>query len=203
MKTFLLGFITLLLCVSCVGIESEVRFNSNLSGTLTLTYRISQLVKDLDTTNESKMILPLPVSEQEFKRTAEAIEGLKLVSVTQKEDEENITIQAKMEFSRIEALQQIGNGSPLDVTLRVQVGTTTFRQVLATAQETRDISPESMAMIETLFKGYELSFLIEAPNPIKSHSLGELSQDKKKLTYHVSILDLFKSPGDRVLEAKW
>lgn len=201
MKRFFFFIIATLTLCSCIGIESQINFKKNGSGTLTFTYKISQMIKNLDTGSDEKNALPLPVSREEFNRTAEGIEGLKLLSINQREDEENIYIQAKMEFDRIESVNKIGD--QINFSLSVEGDTYIFRHIVFSARENQEVSEDSKQMIETFFKGYELSYIIDAPSQIKSYSMGELAQDKKSLTYRITIPELLTSAEDKILEIKW
>jgi hypothetical protein len=78
-----------------------------------------------------------------------------------------------------------------------------FRQQVYRGRNFEEISPETLQMLETFFDGYVLSYLITAPAPILKHSGGELSVDKRSLSYKTTIPQLLKS-GDRViLEVVW
>ena len=201
-KFVYLIMIILLTLTSCIGIESQISFRGDGSGTLTLIYTVSQMIKDLDTGGNDKN-LPLPVSEEEFNRTVENIDGLNLLNIKQKEDEENIYIEASLEFDSIDALNQIGNRNQMDLSLTVENGITTFRQVIFGSNEDQEVSEDSIKMLETFFKGYELSFVINTPSSIKEYSLGELNPDNKKLTYRVTIPELMRMDGEKILEVRW
>lgn len=201
-RIFLLVLIVILTLTSCIGIESQISFKRDGSGTLTLTYTVSQMIKDLDTAGNGKN-LPLPVSEEDFNRTVDDIDGLKLLNIKQREDEENIYIEASLEFDSIEALNQIGRGNQMNLSLTVENGITIFRQVIFRSREDQEVSEDSIKMMETFFNDYELSFIINTPSSIKKYSLGELDSDKRKLTYRVTIPELISAGEEKVLEVIW
>jgi hypothetical protein len=58
-------------------------------------------------------------------------------------------------------------------------------------------------MVETFFEGYALSYRVLAPATIKSHLLGELSEDKRSVSYRTTVADLLKSGEKKVLEVAW
>jgi hypothetical protein len=58
-------------------------------------------------------------------------------------------------------------------------------------------------MLDAFFDGYGLSFVIQTPQPMKSNTLGTLSDDKKVLTYKTTIKDIVQSKGDVVLGVSW
>ena len=58
-------------------------------------------------------------------------------------------------------------------------------------------------MLETLFDGYEISYVLQAPQPIQSAPLGTLSLDKRTLTYTTKIQDVMTTTQDLVMSARW
>lgn len=200
-KTITLIVPVLFLLSSCLGIESRMVMNRDGSGTLTLNYKISRMIKDMELQNGEGGMLPLPVSEEDFRRTAERTQGVRLLSVKQSEDEENISIEARLEFDAVEALNGLSAPGQMQLSYEAAGGTQKLRQVLSAAAG--EVTPETVEMLETLFAGYELSFLIETQTPIKRHSLGVLSEDGKQLTYGVTIPELYSSRQDILLEVEW
>ena len=78
----------------------------------------------------------------------------------------------------------------------------TFSELIARAPG-RPVTDESLRMIDAFFTGYDLTFTVEAPQPIKQNSLGTLSDDKRVLTYTTSIKDLVRTKSDVVLSLGW
>ncbi len=54
---------------SCIGIESRIRISNDGSGQLTLKYRVSRLITNLESTEKNGNVVPLPLSREEFERT--------------------------------------------------------------------------------------------------------------------------------------
>jgi hypothetical protein len=201
-KNIILLLPVIFILSSCLGIESRMVLKRDGSGTLTLNYKISRMIKDLELQNGGQ-VLPLPVSEEDFRRAAERTEGVRLSSVKQTEDEENIYIEARLEFDRVEALNGLSAAGQMEMAYNAGSGTQKFRQVISSGTGGEEVSAETLSMLEAFFAGYELAFVIETPAPIRSHSLGSLSEDEKQLTYVVTIPELFRTPQDRILEVEW
>jgi hypothetical protein len=193
--------VTLLLS-SCIGIESDIRIRQDGSGVLTLSYTVSQFIKNIDAGRSEKR-LPLPVNEEEFRRSAERVDGLRLTDLQEREDEENIHIQAKLEFDSVEAVNALGSDGQLGITLETRDGTTTFRQLVYQGQQGEEITEESLEMIETFFEGYELVYSVTAPAQVRDHTLGVLSPDGRTVTYRVTVPEILKTPEPLVLEVIW
>jgi len=202
-KNIILMLPVIFILSSCLGIESRMALKRDGSGTLTFNYKISRMIKDLELQNGGGGVLPLPVSEEDFRRAAESTEGVRLSSVKQTEDEENIYIEARLEFDRVEALNELSAAGQMEMAYNAGSGTQKFRQVISSGTGGEEVSAETLSMLEAFFAGYELSFVIATPTPIRSHSLGSLSEDEKQLTYVVTIPELFRTPQDRILEVEW
>lgn len=200
---FLLGALGLsvLLC-SCIGIDSRIALRADGSGTLTLSYKVSQFMKNIDVGREDGR-LPLPVSEEDFRRTAEGIAGLKLIDLDQREDEENVHIRAVLEFDNLEALNALSPKPGLGLSLTADGKERVFRQEIAPAGDAAELSQDSLEMVEEFFKGYELTYRFSAPSPIKRSSLGELSADGKSVTYSASVTQLLLAAEPVILEVVW
>jgi hypothetical protein len=187
---------------SCIGIESEIRIRQDGSGVMTLSYTISQFIKNIDAGRSEKQ-LPLPVNEEEFRRSAERIQGLRLTNLEQREDEKNVYIQAELEFDNVEAVNALGREGQIGITLESREGTTTFRQLIYEAPQGQEISEESLEMIETFFEGYELVYSISVPEEVRGHSLGVLGPDGRTVTFTITVPEILKAPEPLILEVVW
>jgi len=199
---FCVPVVIVVLLSSCIGIESDIRIRQDGSGVLTLSYTVSQFIKNIDAGRSEKQ-LPLPVNEEEFRRSADSIEGLSLTDLKEREDEENIYIQAELEFDSVEAVNALGREGQLGITLETQGATTTFRQLIYEGQQGEEITEDSLGMIETFFEGYELVYSVTVPAEVREHTLGELSPDARTVTYTVTVPEILKTSGPLVLEVTW
>jgi hypothetical protein len=179
---------------SCIGVQSQISLGRDGSGTLRLSYRISQFLRE-------SQDLPLPVSREDFQRAVAAAPGLRLEALSQREDEQDVTIEARIGFDRVEALNALGDR--LGLSYSEQEGGRVFRQRLYSGQPPEGISAESLKLAETFFQGYEVSLELSSPAPILSHSLGTVSEDKRSLRYQTTILELLKQKDEVTLEVTW
>jgi len=195
--------LSLALLSSCIGIDSRLTVRDNGSGTLQLTYRISQLVADLGVSSTGKSVIPLPVSRPDFERSLAAANGrVRLTRFDKLEDQKDITIRAELSFDSLEALAKIDAFHDADLKWGSESGRSVFSQVVARTPK-QPLSDDSRRMLETLFDGYDLSFVVVAPQPIQSSTLGTLSDDKRTLTYKTTIKDVMATTQDLVLSARW
>ena len=193
----------LVLLTSCIGIDSRMTIRDNGSGTLSLTYRVSQLVTELGVSSTGRSAIPLPLSRTDFDRALAATAGtVRLTSFDRGENEKDITIRAQLAFDSVDALAKIDAFHDADLKLASQGSDRTFSQLVARAPR-QPLTDDSKRMLDALFDGYDLSFVLEAPRPIKDSSLGTLSADKRTLTYTTSVKDALSTARDLVLSASW
>ena len=203
MRKLVLLCLTLVVLSSCIGIDSRLTVRDNGSGTLQLTYRISQLVADLGVSSTGKSVVPLPVSRSDFERSLAASNGkVRLTGFDKSEDPKDITIRADLAFDSLDALARIDAFRDADIKWGTEASRRTFSQVVARTPR-QPISDDSRRMLETLFDGYDMSFVLVAPQPIQESSLGSLSTDKRTLTYKTTIKDIMTTTQDLVLSARW
>jgi hypothetical protein len=187
---------------SCIGIESEILIRQDGSGVLTLSYTISQYIKNIDA-GRSEKILPLPINEEDFRRSTESIDGLSLTDLEEREDEENVYIRAELEFDNVEAVNALGRDGQIGITLTTREETTTFRQLVYERQQHEEITEESLEMMETFFDGYELVYSVTVPGEVRDHNLGDLGPDGRTVTYTITVPEILKATEPLVLEVIW
>ncbi len=198
-----LFFISLIFILSsCIGVNTTVTFNNNGSGKLSIKYRISKMVVNIGNAGEGKTVLPLPVTKEDFTRSIEDVKGLKLLSVKQNEDANDIFITAEIEFDKIEDFAKVKGFKEMPATLTKKGNSITFNEKIA-GKPDPEPDKDSLKLIDTLFKGYNVSFNINAPKEIKSHNIGKLSADKKSVTYIIPVGDLLKIKNDTYLTVTW
>lgn len=189
--------------MSCVGIDSKLTIRDDGSGTLRLDYRVSQLVSDLGTTSSEKGVVPLPLARADFERSLQASNGkVRLTRFRRTENEKDITISAELAFDSIDALAQTEAFRDAELKFSAEGGRHTFTQVIAHAP-TQPVTDDTLRMIDAFFDGYNLTFVIEAPQRMGESALGSLSADRKTLTYTTSVKDVMRTKSDIVLSASW
>lgn len=200
------AFVTLLvifLLSSCIGIESRIRIKNDGSGHLTLKYRVSQLITHLESTETNGNVVPLPLSREEFERTVNNTDGLELVSYSRKEDENDIHIEAKVNFNSIEALSAMDNRNENSYSFRSEQGNKVISQIIYAGSDGEAPTKDSLEMLGTFFSGYNLTFIVETPTEIYKHNLGELSADKRSVTYQISIPEILGDTMKKIFEVAW
>ena len=98
------ALILLLLLSSCIGINADITLNQNGSGTIHLEYQISKALDSLGRLDGNERWNTIPVGRADFERTIDRLPEIKLVSYSSKEDEKNLNISVKLEFSSMKGL---------------------------------------------------------------------------------------------------
>jgi len=203
MRKIVILCIASVLIMSCVGIDSKMTIKDDGSGTLLLSYRVSQLVADLGTTSSEKGIVPLPLAKADFERSLQSTQGkVRLTKFERTENEKDISINVELSFDSLDAIAQVDAFHDAELKLSKDGTRHTFSQLIARAPA-QPVTEDSLRMIDAFFDGYALTFVIEAPQPIQEFTLGSLSGDKKVLTYTTSIKDVVRTKSDLVLSAGW
>jgi hypothetical protein len=202
-KAALLCALALVVLSSCVGIDSNLSIRANGSGTLSLTYRVSQLIVNLGNPSDGRSVVPLPLSRSDFERSIQTTQGrVRLTRFDRSEDQKDITIRAELAFDSIDALSQMDAFQSAQIRSSTDGGTRTFSELIAKAPR-EPLTDDSLKMVDAFFGGYNLTFTIEAPQPIKTNNLGTLSADGRVLTYKTTIGDIVRTKNDIVLSLSW
>ena len=90
--------------ISCIGASSEIKINSDGSGTITQVYRISHELQNMGKTGGTEKMYPLPAGREDLEKTVERIPGLRLTSYTSNQNEKDVIINAGFAFDTPEAL---------------------------------------------------------------------------------------------------
>lgn len=202
MRTIFLSLVAALALTSCVGIDSKMVVRADGSGTIDLTYRISQMIADLGKTGTEQVPLPLPVTREDFERGLAGAAGVQLRGFARTQNEKDIIIKAQISFDRVESLAQVAAFRAEAPSLVTSEGRHTLSQLIVKGTR-QEMSPDSLQMMDTFFQGYAISVSVEAPAAIQSTTLGTVSPDKRTLTYNASVKDLATAKNDVVLSLTW
>jgi len=89
---------------SCLGLKMDIALNQNGSGTINLEYRISRSLDALGRLDGNERWNTIPVGKADFDRTVDRLPDIKLTSFSSKEDDKNLIINAKLDFTSIKGL---------------------------------------------------------------------------------------------------
>lgn len=188
---------------ACIGVESNVTFKADGSGVLKLEYRMSKMLTEAAEGGSAEV--PLPASEEDF---TTAIEGtpVKLLRISNREDEQDVYMGAELGFQKIEDITEIDDFDDMPMSLERSGGDFVFRQRISEGAgegESEKGADEMEAMLKEMFQGYELVFVVTAPRKVKSHNLGELSADGRTVRYAMPVFEMSGLKEETVLTVVW
>ena len=191
---------------SCVGIKSTVTFNKNGGGSIVFEYRISKMLIEMGGEDSE---IPLPISEEDFRFAVAENTALKLNRVSQREDDEDLYITADVAFEKIEDLTGLDEFGAMPMKLeRTRGNEVTFTQIISEGfpsggDDDGESMDEMMASMMAMFEGYELAFTVKTPAPVTYHNLGELSSNRRSVTYSISFVEIISLSEQTVLIVRW
>jgi hypothetical protein len=197
-----------------MGAESKIKINNDGSGEIFFSYRISRMLLEMgdsmdesaeEPQEENDSNVPLPITKEDFEESVEGIEGLEVIDVTETQTEQDVIITAELKFDDVEAVSQAEAFAEWPVTFEKVGNSYVLSQVISEAgnDPETEMDEETISMVESMFEAYEFSFSIETPSPIKEHSIGELSPDKKTVTYTVAVADMLRIKEKMELVIMW
>lgn len=201
-------FVILLLCIgsvsllsSCIDIAAGITLNTDGSGRLRLAYTASRAFVNLGTIDEEERFYAVPVSEEDFRSTADKIDGLSLQSFSLDEKVDTTYIEATLDFDSVEALSGLfGSSGPGAIELTQEGNDVVYRQVIY-GGSAEEIDGESRDFIQTFFAGNVVEFSFEAPAGIKGTSIGTFSG--RVANMELLLPEVLLSSQPLVWEVRW
>jgi hypothetical protein len=188
---------------SCVSVDSALTVRADGSGTLALAYRVSRSLADFGASGDSIRSVPLPVERSDFQQALAAAPGVRLERYRRSVGEKDVTVHATLAFDAVADLAKLAPLAGSGLALASDgAGHFTFTETLYRAGQSA-VTPDSEAMVDSLFAGSDVSLSLTAPARITGHSIGSVSGDGRTLTWRSTVPDLLRADKDVVLTATW
>ena len=173
---------------SCFGINFDIALSNNGSGTITLEYRIAKALDSIGRLDGNERWNTIPVGKADFERSIDRLQNLKLISFSEREDERDLTFNARIEFANMEALLAFldasggrssfnGNAASGHLNLILSEGTVIQNQALD-------------GLLSDIFEPYSFNMTFTFP-------------DRRTASYSYSIYDILTSPDQIVIDLNW
>ena len=189
--------------LSCLSVESEITVKNDGSGTLTLSYRISRMVTEIGRLEDENTLVPLPVNEEDFRRTASENEGITLKSFNIDDDDEYVYIDAELEFSDPAALSVLLGGAAGDtITFSREGDNYILSQRLYDGLE-GPISEDSKRLLETYFSSESISCTVRTESAVKDAGIGTAGDGGKEIRFESSVSDIVQSEEPVEFRVTW
>ena len=188
---------------ACVSIESRFVFDADGSGELHLVYRLDPAMAELGNA-AAPGALPLPISERDFRAAdRRAVEGLELIAY-RREDGDDAVVVAVRRCASTGCATLAELPSFVDLQPRLEDGDpATFALVLGVAAGDPALDANARELLNMLFGDHVVSFVVEAPRPIRERSDGVLSEDGRRVTVTIPLARYAAQRERQVLTVRW
>ena len=198
---------------SCLGASADINIRANGSGTITLEYRVSQMLESLGRLDGNERWPAIPVGRADFERGLARIPGLSLKSFSTKDVRNaiggsDLVTMVALEFRETAALLAFLDGTGSHASLSQDNGRNLLRLKLLDPLP-HAVDADLISLLKENSEGYEISFSLNAP---KSASLAvipssvpsaRLVSGGNKVSFTIATGELFDLTEGLVLEFAW
>jgi hypothetical protein len=219
-----LGIVSLVLMNSCLGVSADINIRADGSGSITLEYRVSQMLESLGRLDGNEHWPSIPVGKTDFERSLARIPGLRLRSFSSKEVRsansvlggKDLLTKVSLEFTDTAALLAFwdseaagsSTGGGTGSSLIQRDGKNVLRLVLLDTSFD-SIDKDLLSLLKEISLGYEISLNLNAPqnaalslNPSSVTAARVVSQGKK-VSFAIGMRDLLDLNNGLVVEISW
>lgn len=184
---------------ACVEAETELRFQTDRSGSLAVSYRIDSRALEIGMFDHDAAILPLPLGRRDFEQTAASHPALELRNYRSREENGTTHIEAEYRFESIEALQT-ALGSRAELSLSRQDGVTVLRHRVFSGFEMPP-GEGAVSFADEFFNDARFSIIVHAPATIETSNEGRVDGRTARLEYQA--VELLSMERPLVWELSW
>jgi hypothetical protein len=194
--------------------ETEIDIKQDGSGTVDMTYRISNELFALGTLQGNEGSPPVPVGREDFERTFNRIPGTELVSYSEKEDGDDRLFLVKARFDDLGALAAFLDAHGRQAALEQKDGKTILS--VSFDMDADAVDPDMAPILPLIFQNYFLDFSISLPRNcevsyrdvdgglLPAMPYGEVTVTAKRVVFHSPMADIFTESGNpAVLVIRW
>ncbi|HEY9054088.1 MAG TPA: hypothetical protein VIO60_04645 [Rectinemataceae bacterium] len=177
---------------SCMGMETEVKVSANGSGRVNATYRLSKELVSFGELEANKDMIPVPLSEADVLKSLHGLQGLKLVSWSQKDEAADRVIRTAIDFSSLDSLAVYLD--PRGNLAKVSEQSGEHRISFSLGETIPPLDPEMRSLAKDAFSPYSFVFAFELPSEAKeassSHPAIRVTRDGKRVRFEGSMAEL-------------
>jgi hypothetical protein len=208
--------VVVVLCLmfsACFGIKSDISIRKDGSGTIALEYRISEELLKLGTQDGNANFPALPVGEEDYKRTVDRIDGLKLGAFSSKKEMGDFVYDIHIEYAKLSALIEFMDTQGERFTLTEKDGENILEIVFSAGSEAQ--TPEVKELLPVIFGDYRFDFKMTFPNKcgvrffdagrkeISKPPSGELKVDGVSAAFSSTMSELLSANANLIMEIRW
>ena len=214
-KTIL--FVCLLFSVlilnSCLGASVDINIRSDGSGTISLEYRVSQMLESMGRLDGNERWPAIPVGRADFERSLARIPDMRLRSFSSQDARNakggnDLVTRAVLEFRNSDALLAFLDSTGSHAALSRDSGKNLLRLIVLDPSPDA-VDPDLVSLLREISLGYEISFSLSAPKSANltvsppSVPASRLISGGNKVSFTVDTGELLSSTDGLVLEFTW
>lgn len=185
---------------SCLTINSEMKINSNGSGTININYKLERGLVGISTLGSDDEIVPIDLSEDKIVQLIGGRDDIVYENYSLKENDNDYIVNVTFLFDNIDALNSI---LPVEnaVSLIREGSETIFTQGIV-AETNEDINEVTLEILEDIYKDHSFSLEVKVPSDIIAVLNGNKIETRTAL-YSEKFLDIISSNDKKVWSIRW
>jgi hypothetical protein len=205
---------------SCLGASADIVMRADGSGSITLEYRVSQMLESLGRLDGNERWPAIPVGKADFERSVARIPGLRLASYSVTEyprryskppnsnplGDKDLITSVKLDFKDTAALLAFLDSTGSRASLVQEGGKNTLRLVLLDPV-TDAIDADLLSLLQEVSAGYEMSVSFTAPQgaalSVIPPSVSAERTVGKKVSFTIGTGELVSLRDGLTLEIVW
>jgi hypothetical protein len=211
MKNYLTALAAFML-TACLGMKTEIDIKQNGSGTMNMTYRISNELFSMGSVRGNESAPPIPVGKEDIERTLSRIPGMSMTSYSEKQEGGDRLILIKAKFDNLDAMVSFLDANGEQAALEQKDGKTIL--TLKLDIDKKAIDPDLAPILPVIFENYSFDFDIALPNncevsytdadggTLPALPFGETAVSAKNVAFHAPMAALF-TDGPAALVIRW
>ena len=190
---------------SCVDIEMRFVMRRDGAGRLELSYRVPREAATLMDPVEGVPAVPLPIERADFEASLAGADGVRLRRFRRTDQDEEVRIEARIDFDSIDALRAVPGFADLPVSFTATgAGGGELSQRVVPARPARDAPDERMVEFVQAHAGdSRVTFVVVAPRDIQAADGGTIDTDRRTARFSRSLADYLTEAGPVDLTVRW
>jgi len=205
---FWLPFI--LIFSSCLGLSMDINMRSNGSGRIVMEYSVPSAMENIGRLDGNQNWPIIPVGRADWERTISNLDGIRLVSFSSRERQQEITTRVTLDFDNVEALlnlidptgTRVSYNGDLDIVLNKQIPSEInpdlldlFRQVSAGKKVSISFTVAGSTSRLTVING--------EGNPIAVPQAAQVIQEGRKVSFNIDTAEIFEQADGLGVRFSW
>jgi hypothetical protein len=195
---------------SCLGLNMNISLRANGSGRIAMEYRIPSAAENLGRLDGNQNWQIIPVGRADWDRTVSRVNGVRLVSFSSRERQQEIITNVTLDFDNIEALLNLIDPTGTNVSYNGSLN------IILNKKISSEINPDLLELVQQVSSGKTISISfsvsgaasrltftngegIEIPPP----ETAKIVQEGRKVSFTIDTGELFNLTDGLGLLFSW